>query len=99
MIEFLSFWISRLFDLGNLGVLEKSPVNTFNDYIFDISLFHWSKCTIECAIYSILILNSAQARGAYLRYHCVPKKHSLALSSLGRGLFYVVNVLPYFKIE
>ena len=34
----------------------------------------------------------------FLRYHCVPKKHSLARNSLGRGLFYVVNVLGYFKI-
>ena len=34
----------------------------------------------------------------YLCYHCVPKKHSLAQNSLGRGLFYVVNVLLYFKI-
>ena len=57
------FWILRSFDLGDLGVLEKSWGNIFNDYIFEISLFHWSKCTIECAIYSILILNSAQARG------------------------------------
>ena len=30
--------------------------------IFEISRFHWSKCTIEYAIYSILILKSAQAR-------------------------------------
>ena len=34
----------------------------------------------------------------YLRYNCVPKKHSLARNSLSRGLFYVVNVLCYFKI-
>ena len=33
-----------------------------------------------------------------VRYHCVPKKHSLARNSLGRGLFYVVNVLRYFKV-
>ena len=57
-----SFWISRSFDLGDLCVLKKSPVNIFNDYIFEISLFHWSKCTIECAIRLTLILKSAQAR-------------------------------------
>ena len=56
------FRVSRLFDLGDLGVLEKSWGNIFNDYIFEISRFHWSKCTVECAIYSILILKSAQAR-------------------------------------
>ena len=56
------FWISRSFDLGDLGVLEKSPVNIFNDIIFEISLFNWSKCTIECAIRLTLILKSAQAR-------------------------------------
>ena len=32
-------------------------------YIFEISGFHWSKRNVECAIYSILISNSAQARG------------------------------------
>ena len=57
-----SFWVSRSFDLGDLGVHEKSPVNIFNDYIFEISLFHWSKCTIECTIRLTLILKSAQAR-------------------------------------
>ena len=56
------FWFSRSFDLGNLAVLEKSPVNIFNNYIFGISLFHWSKCTIECAICLNLISKSAQAR-------------------------------------
>ena len=30
--------------------------------------------------------------------HCVLKKHSVARNSLGPGLFYVVNVLCYFKI-
>ena len=29
---------------------------------------------------------------------CFLKKHSLAQNSLGRGLFYAVNVLRYFKI-
>ena len=61
-MHLLKFWVSRSFDLGDLGVLEKSPVNIFNDYIFEISLFHWSKCTIECAICLTLILKSAQAR-------------------------------------
>ena len=59
------FVVSSLFDLDNLGVLEKSWGNIFNDYIFEISGFHWSKRNVECAIYSILILNSAQARGEY----------------------------------
>ena len=62
LTEFSSFWISRSFDLGNLGVFEKSPVNIFNDFIFEISLVHWSKCTIECAIRLTLILKSTQAR-------------------------------------
>ena len=44
--------------LGDLVVLEKSWGNIFNDYIFEISRFHWSKCTVECAIYSILNLKS-----------------------------------------
>ena len=56
------FWVSRSFDLDDLGVLEKSWGNIFNDYIFEISRFHWSKFTVEFAIYSILILKSAQAR-------------------------------------
>ena len=38
-------------------------MNIFNDYIFEISLFHWSKCTIECAIRLTLISKSARARG------------------------------------
>ena len=62
IIKFSSFWISRSFDLGDLGVLENSPVNIFNDYLLEISLFHWSKCTIECAIRFTLILKSAHAR-------------------------------------
>ena len=33
-----------------------------------------------------------------LRYHCVLKKHSIGRNSTTRGLFYVVNVLGYFKI-
>ena len=53
---------SRSFELGDLGVLKKSLVNIFNDYIFEISLFHWSKCTIECDIRLTLISKSAQVR-------------------------------------
>ena len=67
----MPFRVSRSFDLGDLGVLEKSWGNIFIDYIFEISRFHWSKCTVECAIYSILILKSAQARcdlGKYSTY-------------------------------
>ena len=40
------FVVSRSFDLGNLGVLRKSPVNIFNDYIFEMSpLVHLSIST------------------------------------------------------
>ena len=52
----------RSFDLGNIGVLRKSWGNIFNDCIFEISGFHWSKRNVECPIYLILISNSAQAR-------------------------------------
>ena len=38
-LEFLSFWISRSFDLGDLGVLRMGPVNVFKNYIFEISAF------------------------------------------------------------
>ena len=52
-----------VFDKISKDMLKrKSWGNIFNDYIFEISRFHWSKCTVECAIYSILILKSAQAR-------------------------------------
>ena len=33
-----------------------------------------------------------------LGYNCVLKKRSVPRNSLGRGLFYVLNVLLYFKI-
>ena len=33
-----------------------------------------------------------------LHYHFVLKKHSIARNNLGFDLFYVVNVLLYFKI-
>ena len=39
-----------------------SPGNIFKDYIFEISGFHWSKCTAEWAICLTLILKSIQAR-------------------------------------
>ena len=35
------------------------------NYIFEISGFYWSKCTVECSICLTLILKSAQARCAY----------------------------------
>ena len=35
-LEFSSFWISRSFDLGDLGVLRMGPVNVFKNYIFEI---------------------------------------------------------------
>ena len=38
-LEFSSFWISRSFDLGDLGVLRMGPVNVFKNYIFEISAF------------------------------------------------------------
>ena len=80
LIEFSSFRVLRSFDLGNLGVLEKSWGNIFNDYIYEISRFHWSKCNVDCAIYSILILESAQARCAFLSpfLNATSTKHSIA---------------------
>ena len=62
-LEFSSFWVSRLFDLGDLGDLKKSPVNVFKNYIFEIIGFYWSKCNVECAIRLTLISKSAKARG------------------------------------
>jgi hypothetical protein len=38
-LENRSFRISRLFDLGNLGVLRMGPVNFFKNYIFEICAF------------------------------------------------------------
>ena len=38
-LEFSSFWIWRLFDLGNLSVLRRSPGNFFKNNIFKISAF------------------------------------------------------------
>ena len=64
-LEISSFWVSRLFvlgDIGDIGDLKKSPVNVFKNYIFEISVIYWSKCTVECAIRLILISKYAQAR-------------------------------------
>ena len=33
-----------------------------------------------------------------LRYHCVLKKPSVCRNSIARGLFFIVNVLGFFKI-
>ena len=38
-LEFSSFWISRSFDLGDLGVLRMGPVNVFKNNIFDFTDF------------------------------------------------------------
>ena len=38
-LEFSAFWISRSFDLGDLGILGMGPVNVFKNYIFEISAF------------------------------------------------------------
>ena len=55
---------------------------------------------LACTMYRIICTSSKTEvqQSLDLRYHCVPKKHSLARNSLGRGLFYVVNVLRYFKV-
>ena len=36
-LEFLSFWVSRSFDLSDLGDLRRGSVNFFKNYIFEIS--------------------------------------------------------------
>ena len=38
-LEFLSFWVSRSFDLGDLGVLRMGSGDFFKNYIFEISTF------------------------------------------------------------
>ena len=38
-IEFSSFWVSWLFDLGDLGDLRRGSGNFFKNYIFEISAF------------------------------------------------------------
>ena len=38
-LEFSPFWVSRLFDLSDLGDLRRGPVNVFKNYIFEISAF------------------------------------------------------------
>ena len=95
IIEFSSFGISRSFDLCDLGVLKKSPVNIFNDYIFEICLFHWSKCTMECAICLTLILKSAQARCVIEK--CKNFKGNFLYQEMCISVFYKKN--PYFVIN
>ena len=58
--EFLSFLFSMTFQKAWLSLQRKSPVNIFNHYIFEISGFHWSKWTVECAICLTLILKFAR---------------------------------------
>ena len=38
-LEFLSFWISRSFDLGDIGVLKMGRGNFFRNNNFEISAF------------------------------------------------------------
>ena len=38
-LEFSLFWVSRLFDLSNLGDLRRGSGNFFKNYIFEISAF------------------------------------------------------------
>ena len=47
----------------NLNSLGGCLMDFILNYIFEISGFHLSKRNVECAIYSILILKSPQARG------------------------------------
>ena len=42
-LEFSLFWVSRSFDLSNLGDLRRGPVNFFKNYIFEISAFQWKR--------------------------------------------------------
>ena len=36
-LEFSLFWVSRSFDLSDLGDLRRGPVNFLKNYIFEIS--------------------------------------------------------------
>jgi hypothetical protein len=38
-LEFLLFWVSRSFDLGNLSNLRRGSGNFFKHYVFEISAF------------------------------------------------------------
>ena len=58
----------------NLSSLKIRPVGFILNYIFEISGFHWSKCTVECAICLTLILKSAQARCVILNTFAVKQR-------------------------
>ena len=45
-LEFSSFWVSRSFDLSDLGDLRRGSVNFFKNYIFEISASSWEKWAI-----------------------------------------------------
>ena len=47
--------------VGIFALVDRTQVR-LNNYIFWNQWVQWSKCTAECAIYSTLILKSAQAR-------------------------------------
>ena len=69
---------------------------------------NWSWCNQDkyCTKDAVSVTNWPHSRAGRKRTTVVPrptlslcsKKHSLAWKSLGRGLFYVVNVLHYFKL-
>ena len=97
---FSSFRVSRLFDLSDLGFLEKSWGNIFNNCIFEIGKFHWSKCTVECAIYSIMILKSTQARCACkssLNFISKSRKTKPAFGRKQNNKRWSVNKIVYMK--
>ena len=45
-LEFSLFWVSRSFDLSDLGDLRRGSVNFFKNYIFEISASSWEKWAI-----------------------------------------------------
>ena len=50
-LEFSLFWVSRSFDLGDLGDLRRSSGNFFKNYIFEISGFQqkrWGMSQLSC---------------------------------------------------
>ena len=55
-------FIVFVFDKISEGIKKELGEYFLNDYIFEISRFYWSKCTIECAICLTLILKSNQVR-------------------------------------
>ena len=95
-LEFSLFWVSRLFDLGDLGDLKKSPVNVFKNYIFEISGFYWSKYTVECAIRLTLISKSAQARGVWPKplLGLIPKPNP-KLADFSWWLFEIIHIICF----